>query len=330
VRHSSLNLLSVAQRAKTVNVPISGRVVPEHQTQVFAEVQGRILPSSRRFKAGEAFRRGEVLLRINAQEFALNLEAQRSAFLNVLTGMMPDLKADYPDNYPQWLAYVQGYDHGASLSPLPETKSDGEKYFVTANRVYDTFYAIKAQEERLRKYTVRAPYAGLVTDTRADIGGLVSPGQLLGTIISSERYELEAGVSLEAANNLSVGDQLAFRSNEVDGQWTGEVVRINNIVDPQTQNVPVFFRMTGPQLRSGMYLEGEFATRNYEDVFVIPEEAIARDESVLILEENVIVRKPITPVAYLRDSIIVRGLAEEDQLITNQFGTPVEGKKVSM
>jgi hypothetical protein len=170
----------------------------------------------------------------------------------------------------------------------------------------------------------------LVTDTRADIGGLVSPGQLLGTIISSERYELEAGVSLEAANNLSVGDQLAFRSNEVDGQWTGEVVRINNIVDPQTQNVPVFFRMTGPQLRSGMYLEGEFATRNYEDVFVIPEEAIARDESVLILEENVIVRKPITPVAYLRDSIIVRGLAEEDQLITNQFGTPVEGKKVSM
>ncbi|WKN45634.1 efflux RND transporter periplasmic adaptor subunit [Tunicatimonas pelagia] len=328
VRLSTLELIPVENREKTIQVPVSGRVVPKNQTQLLAEVQGRILPASCKFKAGQHFKRGEVLLYVDSREFALNLEAQKSAFLNILTGIMPDLKADYPNNYQQWLTYVQAYDSGQPLQPLPETSSEGEKYFITSNQVYNTFYSIKAQEERLNKYTIRAPYAGLVTDAMVDIGGMVSPGQLLGTLISSSDYELEAGVTLEATTNLSVGDKLTFQSNEIAGTWIGEVVRINDIVDPQTQNIPVFFQMQGPSLKSGMYLEGTFATRSYEDVFVIPQAALSRDESVLILEENVIVRKAITPVEYLRDSIIVQGLTESDQLILNQFGTPVEGKKV--
>ncbi|MEM9674061.1 MAG: HlyD family efflux transporter periplasmic adaptor subunit, partial [Bacteroidota bacterium] len=216
------------------------------------------------------------------------------------------------------------------LQPLPETSSEGEKYFITANQVYNTYYSIKAQEERLGKYTIRAPYAGLVTQTQVDFGGMVSPGQLLGTLISSQDYELEAGINLEAAIHLSVGDRVSFSSNEIAGTWTGEVVRINNIVDPQTQDIPVFFRLEGSSLKSGMYLEGSFATHRYEDVFVIPQEALSRDESVLVLKEDVIVRKPITPVEYLRDSIIVEGLTESDQIIMNEFGIPVEGTKVSM
>lgn len=330
VRRSSLDLLSIRNREKTILVPVSGRVVPKNQTQLFAEVQGLILPASRNFKAGQYFKKGEALLYIDSREFALNLEAQKSAFLNVLTGIMPDLKADYPDNYQQWLTYVQAYDSGEPLQALPKTTSEGEKYFITANQVYNTFYSIKAREERLSKYIIRAPYAGLVTQAQVDIGGMVSPGQLLGTLISSDDYELEAGINLETATHLSVGDQLTFSSNEIAGTWMGEVVRINDIVDPQTQNIPVFFRLEGPSLKSGMYLEGAFATRRYQDVFVIPQAALSRDESVLILEENVIVRKPITPVEYLRDSIIVQGLTENDKLITNQFSIPVEGTKVSM
>ena len=127
-----------------------------------------------------------------------------------------------------------------------------------------------------------------------------------------------------------VGDQLTFKNNEVKGEWTGKVVRINGIVDPKTQNIPVFFRVQGPRLRSGMYLEGQFATQRYEDVFVISEAALSRDESVLVLNQDVIERKAIEPLEYLRDSIIVRGLAEGDRVIVNQFDMPVEGKKVNM
>ena len=94
VRRESLRLTTVENRDKTVWTTVSGRIVPKNTTQVFAEVQGRILPNSRTFKEGETFRKGEALLRLDAREFVLNLESQRSAFLNILTGMMPDLKAE--------------------------------------------------------------------------------------------------------------------------------------------------------------------------------------------------------------------------------------------
>ena len=79
-----------------------------------------------------------------------------------------------------------------------------------------------------------------------------------------------------------------------------------------------------------MYLEGEFSSKTYEDVFVIPSEVLSRDEKVLLLKNNTILGKPIEPVEYLQDSIIIKGLADGDQLITNEFQIPVKGKRVTL
>ncbi len=330
IRKNDLTLMPVKNRTKAVKLPVSGRVVPQNETQLYTEVQGKVLPGGFRFREGISFRRGDCLLTLDSKEFSLQLESQKSAFLNNLTGMMPDLKADYPANYENWLNYIKSYEIGQPLKPLPETKSDAEKYLVTANQVYNTYYAIKAQEERLKKYRIIAPYNGMITKTHVDIGGLVSPGQLLGTVINNENYELEAGVSLEIASQLRIGDQIEFTSNELTDQWIGKVTRINNIVDPNTQNIPVFFRISGKGIKSGMYLEGEFSSKTYEDVFVIPSEVLSRDEKVLLLKNNTILGKPIEPVEYLQDSIIIKGLADGDQLITNEFQIPVKGKRVTL
>ena len=330
IRKNDLTLMPVKNRTKAVKLPVSGRVVPQNETQLYTEVQGKVLPGGFRFREGISFRRGDCLLTLDSKEFSLQLESQKSAFLNNLTGMMPDLKADYPANYENWLNYIKSYEIGQPLKPLPETKSDAEKYLVTANQVYNTYYAIKAQEERLKKYRIIAPYNGMITKTHVDIGGLVSPGQLLGTVINNENYELEAGVSLEIASQLRIGDQIEFTSNELTDQWVGKVTRINNIVDPNTQNIPVFFRIAGKGIKSGMYLEGEFSSKTYEDVFVIPSEVLSRNEKVLLLKNNTILGKPIEPVEYLQDSIIIKGLADGDQLITNEFQIPVKGKRVTL
>ena len=251
IRKNDLTLMPVKNRTKAVKLPVSGRVVPQNETQLYTEVQGKVLPGGFRFREGISFRRGDCLLTLDSKEFSLQLESQKSAFLNNLTGMMPDLKADYPANYENWLNYIKSYEIGQPLKPLPETKSDAEKYLVTANQVYNTYYAIKAQEERLKKYRIIAPYNGMITKTHVDIGGLVSPGQLLGTVINNENYELEAGVSLEIASQLRIGDQIEFTSNELTDQWVGKVTRINNIVDPNTQNIPVFFPDLGKRDQVG-------------------------------------------------------------------------------
>lgn len=330
IKKEDLVLMPAKEEKRKSNIQISGRVIPRNTTQLFAEVQGKIHQNNRAFKAGLSFTRGDTLIRIEQDEFALSLEAQRSGFLNALTGIMPDLKSDFPDSYDRWLSYVNNYQLGNHLNPLPEPQSNEEKFYLTSNQIYSLYFQIKSLENRLEKYKIIAPYSGTITKSNIDLGSLVTPGQLLGTLVNDYQYELEAGVPLKIADRLRINDKVRFTSNEISKTWTGRVIRMNNIVDPSTQNIPVYFRLEGKGLKSGMYLEGTFETEAFNHVTVIPSSVLGRDESVLVLENDIIRRKPVKPLEYLADSIILSGLAADDLIILNQFQEPVEGLKVEL
>lgn len=327
IQKSKLQLLEVNSKNKQVDELISGRVIPKNETQLFAEVQGLILPSSTSMKPGARFQKGQKLISIDDEEFRLNLQSQKSAFLNTLTAIMPDLKSDYPENYPAWLNYLEAIDISQSLAELPITKSQGEKFFVTSRGVFTAYYSLKAQENRLNKYSIVAPYSGIITQSTVDVGGLVSPGQPLATIISND-YEIETGVSLKVASQLKVGEKINFSSNEISGNWTGTVIRIGGTVDTQTQSIPVYFQVNGESIKPGMYLRGTYFSDSFEDVFVIPSLALGRDQTVLLLKGDLIISKPIEVIQILQDSTLVTGLSAKDQLILTQFAEPVAGKKV--
>ncbi|GAB4397680.1 MAG: hypothetical protein OHK0053_14690 [Microscillaceae bacterium] len=282
------------------------------------------------FKPGINFNQGDVLLNIDAQEFRLTLEGQRASFLNVLTGMLADMKSDYPESFPLWQAYVQNYRFGQLLHNLPETKTAEERFFLTSKQVYTLFFQIKTSEERLRKYQILAPFAGTITEANVDMGGMVSPGQALGTIAHRLAYELEAGIPLLLARSMRIGDRYVFRSNELEGSWNGTVVRINNLIDSGTQNIPVYFRLEGTGLREGLYLECEVEGQELEDVVVIPQRLLGRDETVLVLQKDLITKKPVQQIDFRQDSVVVQGLSSKDALILNQFDVPMAGKKVKM
>ena len=327
IQRSKLQLLEVSSRNKQVDELISGRVIAKNETQLFAEVQGLILPSSISMKPGISFRKGQTLLNIESEEFRLNLQSQKSAFLNTLTGIMPDLKSDYPDNYTEWLRYLDTIDLNQPLAELPATKSKGEKFFVTSRGVYTSFYSLKAQENRLNKYSIVAPYNGIITNATVDVGGLVSPGQPLATIISNE-FEIESGVSLKVAAKLKVGEKISFSSNEMPGSWIGTLIRVGGTIDAQTQNIPVYFQISGQNIKPGMYLRGAYGSASFDDVYVIPSSALGRDQAVLILQGDLIISKQVETVQIMQDSVLVKGLSAKDQVILTQFAEPVAGKKI--
>ncbi len=328
VRKSDLIITTVENTAVSSKMSITGRVVPRNTTELVSEVQGRIIMSNKPFKAGSSYQRGETILSIDSQEFALNLESQKSAFLNILIGMMPDMKADYAENYPQWLAYIDSYQTGKALPSLPEPKSNPEKYFLTSQQVYNTYYNIKAQEERLSKFRLKAPYAGSLSVAMVDNGGLVTPGQPLGTYISDGDYEIESAVPLKLAQVLEVGQLIEFSNQDLQQHFTAKVTRINNIVDPATQNIPVFLSISDPDLRSGMYLEGQVSSSTFDNAVRVPAAAVNRDNTVHILEQGVI-RKVAVQVLNTTDrEVVIQGLQDQDQLILTAFENPVSGLKI--
>ncbi|GAB5476148.1 MAG: hypothetical protein Mars2KO_42470 [Maribacter sp.] len=329
IRKSDLELQTVKNTTVQSFIPITGRVVPKNTTQLVAEVQGRIMAQGKPFKAGTRYIKGQTILRMDSREFALNLESQKSAFLNILTGMMPDLKADYPENYQTWLNYVNNYQTGKSLPELPATASNPEKYFLTSRQVYNTYYNIKAQEERLNKYIIRAPFTGSLSQALVDNGGLVSPGQPLGTFISDNNYEVEAAVSIQLAKSLKIGQKIDFFSSSLNKGFEAKITRMNNIIDPETQNIPVFLSIRDKDLKSGMYLEGQVSASSFDNAFKIPSTALNRDNTVHILQNGVIKKETVKILNSGTKEVVIQGLTDNSQLIVTTFQNPVSGLKIT-
>lgn len=328
LRKSDLQIQQIVLEQLPLTSKISGRVIPQNTTTLFAEVQGKILPNSIAFKEGTNFDKDAAIILMDSREFALALEAQRSAFLNLLTNMMPDMKSDFPESYPAWKTYIENYKAGMSLPDLPEPASEKEKYFIITYQIYPQYFNIKSQEERLLKYTIKAPYSGTIIQSNIDVGSLVSPGQPLGTIAHRSNFELKAGLNLAAANSIKIGDVVTFSSNEGAGSFQGKLVRINKTIDPQTQNMTAFFEVKGTKINAGMYLEGDLETATLENVAIIPTAAMNRDNGVMVLESNTIKVKTVEPLEYTTQYVAVRGLNAGDQLILNQFNVPMEGALV--
>ena len=72
------------------------------------------------------------------------------------------------------------------------------------------FYALKNMEERLAKYTIRAPFDGVLIQADVTKGTLVRAGQKLGEYIDNRSYELALSLAPEVSDLLSVGADVSM------------------------------------------------------------------------------------------------------------------------
>jgi multidrug efflux pump subunit AcrA (membrane-fusion protein) len=345
---------TVSSQTLPTEIFITGRLAPKDQIELFAEVTGTYTGGARPFKEGTYFKKGESMIDIDDREFTMTLKAQKSALMNQLTLILPDLKTDYPESFPQWQSYLQDMDLGGSMAPLPEPKTEQERYFLSAKNLYNQYYSIRSQEVRGDKYHILAPFSGKVATSSIDQGTLVRVGQKIGEFFNPYVYELEASVNLSELPYVKQGSQVSLRSEDVKGQWTGRVVRISDMIDPATQTVRVFVVVSGQNLKSGMYLEGEVQGRKLDDVVEVPRNLLVRDSGLYIIHDihdapvsaslasdstsakkNVpMVKKgtlafqAVVPVQFTKNSVFVRGLKPGSVVVDEALINAHDGMEV--
>lgn len=310
-------------------VDITGRLEPEDKIDIYAEVGGVLLPTEPSFKIGNRFKRGALLVRINDSEAQQNLRAQKSTFSTTLASVVPDLKIDFPDAYETWKDYLLSSDVNDPIRPLPEPSSEQLRLFLGARDVYTQYYNIRQLEEQLDKYRIYAPFAGTLTEANINQGTLVRQGQKLGEFIKADVYEMEAAVRPDELAYIRVGDEVELSSTQSDNAWRGTIARINERVEPNSQTVKVFVRLTGDDLRAGMYLEGRVRGRLYEDAFEIPRDVLVNENRVFIVQDSTAELLTIETLKTSDQTAIVRGLEDGMTLITEDNTEAFAGTKVS-
>ena len=307
----------------------SGRLTSRNRIEIYAEVQGVMESSRKEFKPGTKFSAGEVLVRIRNNDFYANLQAQKSVLQNLITGALPDLRIDFPEAYQKWDDYVKNFDMDKPIGKLPEPGSDKEKYYITGKNIYTTYYNTKNQEIILQKYTLRAPFNGILIEALVNPGTVVRPGQRLGEFIDPSVYELEVAISKSYLPDLTIGKAVTISDiNNGTKTWKGKISRINGRVNPMTQTVQVFIEVRGNDLREGMFMNAQISAKPKDDAFEVARNLLINDTNLYIVRDSTLSMVPITVVHRTTDTVVVRGLENGLQVVAKPVAGAYSGMSV--
>lgn len=325
---TAVRAIAVKNEPIQADIKITGRVIPAERVEVYAEVTGVSRYGSKPFKAGNSFRKGQVLLRINSRELGSALAASKSQFMSTLANAMPDLKLDYSQAYPQWEAYLLQLSVDKSIPPLPEVTDKQLKLFLAGRNIYASYYSITEAETRLAKYTIRAPFNGTLTESNISTGTLVRTGQLLGEFIKDDVFELEGSVLFQQLQFLKKGQRIQFKDVNNGSDYTGTLVRVNEKVDPTTQLVKIYVQLREPKLRSGLYLEGNIAASTITNAVKLPIQALVDNQFVFTINQGKAVKQSVTIAAQDADSFIAQELEDGAMVIIDKKNSAFEGSNV--
>jgi multidrug efflux pump subunit AcrA (membrane-fusion protein) len=287
--------------------------------------------TSKEFKPGNSYRRGELMIKIRDNDYSANLQAQKSSLQNLITSALPDLRLDFPDAYLKWDQYVRDFNMDKPVPPLPETTSEQEKFFITGKNIYTTFYATKNMELVYNKYNLHAPFTGIVTEALVNPGSLVRPGQKLGDFIDPSVYEMEVAVGKSFYPYISVGQKVLVSEGVAsDRSWEGNIIRINGKVDQATQTVQAFIELMGSNLKEGMYLEAEIHGKQELNAFEVNRNLLINQSELFVVENGALSSKTVEPVYFTQSTVVVRGLEDGDQLVNRPVSGGYHGMEVQV
>lgn len=324
----SVDVIRVENNTVPVVVRLDGKLNALQKIEIFAEVNGILQPGGKKFEEGISYRKGEVLLRLENSEARANYLSAKSQFTNSITQVLPDIKIDYPGHFESWRNYLSKISDADYVPEPPRPDDEQLRLFLVGRQVYSSYQNLSSARIRLEKYTVRAPFPGTVTEALVDPGVLVRAGQRLGEFLQQGEYELETSVGSSELHLVEEGDSVLLSSPDSKGQWKGELFRINPKINPNTQQVKVFVRISSDDLKDGMFMNGEISARPVENAFRLPRKLIYEGDYTYIVQDSVLERRQLEIIQRNPETVIARGLEDGTKVPSQPIAGAFEGLRV--
>ena len=305
------NIAVATQTTLQSGPTISGALAAEREADVRAEVGGSVMSVSA--EQGQRVSAGAVLARIDDTALRDQYLSARAA---VRTAEESEGLARRNAERSSRLAQA-----GAVADrDLEQARASATN---AAGMLADARARLATASKQLARATIRAPFAGIVSERKASAGDVVQPGAQLFTVIDPSSLRLEASVPAGELGAIHVGSTVSFSVNGFAGRtFEGKIQRINPAVDPATGQVRIYVSIPNVKatLVSGLFAQGRVATES-RDALAVPVTAVdvrGTAPAVLRLRESRVQR--VTVATGLRDDVaerieITSGLAAGDTVL---------------
>lgn len=325
----SVNVITVKNTNIQSEITSSGRVVSLNNITISSEVQGRLVGDNT-FKKGTEIKKGEIIFSVKNTDYKLLIDAKKSRFMNLISSTLADIKLDFNNEYPKWDAFFNAISLNNNLPTFPEIQNSKEKNFIISRSILSEYLSIMADEEKLSKYTVVAPFDGIITKSYSDVGGNVNPGSPVVDFIRKGNMEVELTVNTSEIDFIAIGNKVTFTDN--GKSFNGKITRKGKFVNSNTQNISIFASINSDnnQLYNGMYLSANITTKTTKDVCKLPRRAIFSDNKVFIVNaNNELEIKDLTIISKQGNNVLVSNVKENTIIVSEPLIDAKEGTLIN-
>jgi len=195
--------------------------------------------------------------------------------------------------------------------------------------------AALAQARTSLDYTrIHAPFDGVITEKKVDVGTLASPGMPLFTIENLHHYRLEVAVNEGDLRYVRNGQEVPVTVDALDDtQIKGEVVQIVPAADPASRSFLVKVELPADsRLRSGLFGRAYFVRGERQSVLIPQTALVARGQlqGVYVLDDNQVASLRYVTVGKSSGAQVevLAGVQDGERLVTKPGELELSGKRV--
>jgi RND family efflux transporter MFP subunit len=282
-----------------------GEIRTPQVLEVKAKIGGQLVDV--RVRDGDQVRKGQLLARIDAREYRLDLEKSRFDHLQALSQIaaeqdtfeldmdaVRDFEAKRTDLE---TLYARGNltetEYQARLLELEmealEKGAFRQDVFQQRTGLADARIAEQRAELNIEYTEIRAPFSGTVMGREVVVGENITAGQTVCTLYDNEHLEAVVNVLEADLANLEPGRPARVAVPALRDTLLASVDVISPTLDPSSRTCEVVIRFDNDsgRFRPGMFCRAEIAGFVHHEKLMVPKAAILiRDDRPLVFKRN--------------------------------------------
>ena len=272
--------------------------------------------TGRPFKLGDKVRAGQVLIRLEDDEYVNNI---------ALDAKKLNLEISAQEYEKQKSLYEKG---GVTLRELRNAEVSA------TNARYD----FENAQVRLSKMNISAPFAGVIVDLPYFTPGTkVNSGAQVVSVMSYEKMFLDINLPEKSISEVSVGQDVLITNYTIaEDTLHASISELSPAISTETRTFKGKLLINNPdlKLRPGMFVKADIVTAQKDSAIVVPKTMLltsGRGKIVFVVDQSTAVERQITTGIENQEFVeVVSGLKVEERLVVKGYETLRNNSKVKV
>ncbi|HXG64899.1 MAG TPA: efflux RND transporter periplasmic adaptor subunit [Blastocatellia bacterium] len=339
MRMQTVQAAAVTRGSIGEKVTLTGSLQPKEQVDVSPKMSGRIVQM--RVDTGQPVARGALIAVIEDDEIQQQVERSKAA-IAVGEASISQREAELNNAKAEMERKRRLVEAG--LLSRQEYETVETRYRVAESQLELARAQKRQSQAEQRELSIRqgqtrvySPISGIIAKRHVDTGAMVNASVPIVTVVNVGTMVIMAKASERDIARIKPGTTATVIIDSLPGQtWTGRVMRISPVLDPQTRNgeVEIEIDNRGGVLKGEMFARVELDLGTSRETTLIPRDALVYrgdQPGVYIIESDTAKFRPVETGLTQEDKVeVLSGLTEGETVIAGGANLVKDGDKVQV